>query len=117
MKNMNKEIVMYVRSAYCPSVALARDLMNRYNIPYREIDITTDPAMAARVKAWTNFHSVPTLIIANPGEDVPYTDFPPRPTDRSIKGYNRGPMITEPNNKDLEDWLYQHGFLNKPYKR
>jgi glutaredoxin len=114
---MDKEIVMYVRSAYCPSVALARDLLKRYNIAYREINISDDPAMANRIKEWTNFHSVPTLIIAHHGEDMPYTDFLPRPAERSIKGYNRGPMITEPNNKDLEDWLYQHGFLAKPYKR
>ncbi|MBE7556311.1 MAG: glutaredoxin family protein [Anaerolineales bacterium] len=114
---MDKEIVMYVRSAYCPSVALARDLLNRYHIPYREINISTDPAMADRVREWTGFLSVPTIILANSGEDLPYTDFLPRPADRSLKGYNRGPMITEPNNKDLEDWLYQHGFLDKPYKR
>lgn len=50
---MDKEIVMYVRSAYCPSVALARDLLNRYNIPYREININADPAMADRVREWT----------------------------------------------------------------
>ena len=114
---MAKEIVMYVRGTYCPTVALARDLLKRYNISHREINISEDPAMADRVREWTNFLSVPTLIIANPGQDVPYTDFLPRPTDRSLKGYNRGPMLTEPNNKDLEDWLYQHGFLDKPYKR
>ncbi|GAB4446647.1 MAG: hypothetical protein Fur0044_42780 [Anaerolineae bacterium] len=114
---MDKEIVMYVRTSYCPLVALARDLLNRYNIPYREINISDDPAMAERVKAWTNFLSVPTIIIANPGEDLPYTDILPPPTDRPLRGYNRGPMITEPNNKDLEDWLHQHGFLDKPYKR
>ncbi len=114
---MPKEIVIYVRTAYCGPVALARDLLNRYHIPYREINIGSDPAIAARLKEWTNFHSVPTLIIANPGEDAPYTDFLPRPTDRSLRGYNRGPMITEPNNQQLEDWLYQNGFLDKPYKR
>lgn len=114
---MDKQIVMYVRRFYCPNVALARDLLNRYNIPYREINIDVDPAMAARVKAWTNYLSVPTIIIANPGEDVPYTDFLPYPTDRSNRGYDRGPMITEPNNQQLEDWLYTHGFLNKPYQR
>jgi hypothetical protein len=51
------------------------------------------------------------------GHDVPYTDFLARPTERTIKGYDRGPMITEPNNKDLENWLHKHGFLDKPYKR
>lgn len=114
---MDKELVVYVRTAYCPLMALARDVLGRYNIPYREINIDDDPLYAARVKEWTNFYSVPTLIMANPGEDVPYTDFLPRPTDRPLRGYNRGPMITEPNNQALEDWLHQHGFLAKPYKR
>jgi glutaredoxin len=114
---MDKEIVMYVRGVYCGSVALARDLLNRYQIPFREINIDDDPLYAARLKEWTNFYSVPTLIITNPSEDVPYTDVLPRPSDRPLRGYNRGPMLTEPNNQDLENWLYQHGFLDKPYKR
>jgi len=114
---MEKEIVMYARNSYCPMVALARDVLDRYNIPYREIDIQANPAMADRVKEWTGFHSVPTLVIANSGEDMPYTDVLPRPTDRSLRGYDRGPMITEPNNQALEDWLHKHGFLDKPYNR
>jgi len=114
---VEKEIVMYVRSSYCPSVALARDLLDRYDVPYREISIDDDPTMAARVKEWTHHYSVPTIIIANQGEDVPFTDFLARPTHRTIKGYDRGPMITEPNNRDLEDWLHKHGFLDKPYTR
>lgn len=114
---MEKEIVMYVRNSYCASVALARDLLNRYKVAYREISIDDDPDMAARVKAWTHHYSVPTIVIANLGQDVPYTDFLPRPTHRTIKGYDRGPMITEPNNQQLEDWLHKHGFLDKPYKR
>ena len=114
---MTKEIVMYVRRFYCPNVALARDVLKRYDISYREIDIDQDPEMAARVKAWTHYHSVPTIIIANPGEDVPYTDFLPYPTNGSNKGYDRGPMITEPNNSQLENWLHKYGFLDKPYQR
>lgn len=114
---MEKEIVMYVRGIYCSGVALARDLFTRYNVPYREINIDADPDMAARVKEWTHHYSVPTIIIANQGEDVPCTDFLPRPTHRTIKGYDRGPMITEPNNHDLENWLHKHGFLDKPYSR
>ncbi len=114
---MEKEIVVYVRDSYCPSVALARDLLDRYKVPYREISIDADPALAARVKEWTWHYSVPTLIIAGIGQEIPYTDFLPRPTHRTIKGYDRGPMITEPNNRDLENWLHKHGFLDKPYKR
>lgn len=114
---MQKEIVMYVRSSYCPGVALARDLLNRYQIPYREINVDSDPALARRLQEWTGFLSVPTLIIANPGEDVPHTDFLPPPDGRSLKGYDRGPMITEPTNQQLENWLHRHNFLAKPYTR
>ena len=114
---MDKEIVMFVRSSFCPGVALARDLMKRYNVPFREVDIDAELEMAARVKEWTHYLSVPTIIVAKRGEDVPYTGFLPRPTDRSIKGFDRGPMITEPNNKELENWLHKHGFLEKPYHR
>ncbi len=112
-----KEIVMYVRSTFCPQTALARDIMKRYNIPYREIDFSHDLDAADRVKTWVGFLSTPTLIIANHGEDVPYTDFLPAPTDRSISGYDRGPIITEPSNRALENWLNKHGFLDKPYQR
>ena len=114
---MNREIVMYVRNSYCPSVALARDLLRRYQIPYRELSIDADPDIADRLKSWTNGYSVPTLILTNPGEDVPHTDFLPRPTEHTIKGYDRGPMISEPNNRDLENWLHKNGFLSKPYSR
>ena len=58
---MTKEIVMYVRRFYCPNVALARDVLKRYHLPYREIDIDQDPEMTARVKAWTHYYSVPTI--------------------------------------------------------
>jgi glutaredoxin len=114
---MDKEIVMYIRTAYCPGVALARDLLTRYKVAFREVNIDDDSDLAAQLKAWAHHYSVPTLIIANLGEDVPYTDYLPRPTERSIKGYDRGPMISEPNNRDLENWLYKHGFLDKPYRR
>ena len=46
---MDKEIVMYVRGFYCPTVALARDVLNRYEVAYREIDIDQDPDMADKV--------------------------------------------------------------------
>ena len=114
---MTQELVMYVRSFYCPNVALARDVLQRYKIPCREINVDGSPQLKTRLKAWTGFHSVPTLILANPGEDVPHTDFSPIPAGQSPRGVDRGPMITEPNNKQLENWLYKHDLLNKPYRR
>jgi hypothetical protein len=91
--------------------------MHRYNVPFREVNVDQDLILAKRLQEWTNDLSVPTLIVAVPGQDVPYTDFLPPPTDRPLRGYDRGPMITEPNNQQLEDWLYKHHFLDKPYKR
>jgi hypothetical protein len=91
--------------------------MHRYNVPFREVNVDQDLTLARRLKEWTNFLSVPTLIVASPGENLPYTDFLPPPTDRPLRGYDRGPMITEPNNQQLEDWLYKHNFLDKPYSR
>lgn len=115
---MEREIVMYVRSFYCPTVALARDILQRYEIPYREIDVDRNPAMADRLKAWTGgYLSAPTLVIANPGQELPYTEQAALPDGQSPRGYDRGPMITEPNNKELENWLHKHGFLDKPYRR
>ena len=114
---MEKEIVMFVRSTFCAGVVLARDLFKRYEIPFREVEIDLNPEMANRVKEWTGYLSVPTIIIARPGENVPFAEFLPYPTERTVKGYDRGPMITEPTNRELENWLHKHGFLAKPYQR
>ncbi|MFQ5614263.1 MAG: glutaredoxin family protein [Anaerolineae bacterium] len=114
---MEKELVVYVRRTYCPYVALARDLLKRYQIPHREIFIDADPAMAQRVRDWTGFYSVPTLIVAAPGQDVPYEAPDPLRPGQSPMNIDRGSMITEPNNQGLENWLHKHGFLPKAYKR
>jgi glutaredoxin len=114
---VKQEIVMYVRSFYCPNVALARDVLRRYKIPFREINVDDSPQLAARLKDWTGFLSVPTIILANSGQDVPHTDFLPVVPGQSVRGTDRGSMITEPNNKQLENWLYKHNLLKKPYQR
>jgi glutaredoxin len=113
----SKELVVYVRTSYCPYVALARDVLARYHVPHRELDIEADPAMADRVRKWTGFLSVPTLVLAEPGETVPYEPPVPLPSGRSPKNVDRGSLISEPNNVGLENWLYQHGFLAKGYRR
>ncbi|HXV97116.1 MAG TPA: glutaredoxin domain-containing protein, partial [Anaerolineae bacterium] len=69
----NKEIVMYSQAAYSPFVALARDLFIRYNIPFREIDVNTNAAIANQLKIWTGQPrpSIPTIIVAAPQSDLP----------------------------------------------
>jgi glutaredoxin len=107
---MNYEIVMYTRLAGCPYVRTAKRVLERENIPYREIIIDHDEAATQRVIDWTGFKSVPTIIVARPGEDLPYEE--PAPLEGgSPKGIDRGSMITEPGEIQFEDWLRKHGFL------
>ena len=101
---------MYTRLAGCPYVRTAKRVFDRENIPYREIIIDDDETATQRVIDWTGFKSVPTIIVARPGEDLPFED--PAPLDgASPKGVDRGSMITEPGEIQLEEWLRKHGFL------
>jgi glutaredoxin len=102
---------MYSRKRSCPYVRSAKRVLERENVPYREIFIDEDDTMKQRVIDWTGFQSVPTLIVARPGDDTPYEDPAPLASGSSPKGIDRGSMITEPGEIKLETWLRQHGFI------
>lgn len=107
---MSYELVMYSRTSPCPYIRVAKRLLERENVPYREIYIDKDPEAKQRVIDWTGFQSVPTIIVANPGEDLPFE--PPADLDgASPKGVDRGSMITEASDIKLEEWLRKHGFI------
>ncbi|NWF70366.1 MAG: glutaredoxin family protein [Chloroflexi bacterium] len=108
---MNKELIMYHRTYGCPFVTVARQVLADYGVPYREVFIDQDAAARERVIAWTGFQSVPTLVVANPGELLPYE--PPAYLEHGLspRGINRGSMITEPSADQLTFWLKQHGFI------
>ncbi len=108
---MDYEIVMYSRFSPCPYVRTAKRLLERAGIPYREIYIDEDPAAKQRVIEWTGFQSVPTIILALPGELVPYEPPQPLAPGASPRGIDRGTMITEPSETQLENWLRQHGWI------
>lgn len=108
---MDRELVMYVRTFSCGYVTLARQELDRVGIPYREINVDQDPAARERLLAWTGYLSVPTLIIAAPGSDVPHTEPAPLELGSSPRGIDRGPMLTEPGRQQLRDWLRQSGFV------
>ncbi len=108
---MEYELVMYSRTSSCPFVRTAKRVFERENVPYREIYIDQDPAAEQRVIAWTGFKSVPTIIAARPGEDLPFEEPAPLEAGASPRSINRGSMITEPGETKLEDWLRQHGFI------
>ncbi|MCU0513867.1 MAG: glutaredoxin family protein, partial [Anaerolineae bacterium] len=91
----NHELVMYTRTAGCPFVTTAKRVLADFGVPYREVFIDQDPEARARVLAWTGFLSVPTLVVAAPGQDVPWTAVAPLPPGDSPRGVDRGPMLTE----------------------
>ena len=105
------ELVMYSRTTPCPFVSLAKRVLEAQKVEYRELYIDRDKAIEQRVLDWTGFLSVPTLIVARPGEDLPFTDFSELPKEASPRGIDRGPMITEPSEEQLLKWLRQYGFV------
>lgn len=107
----DKELVMYGRTMGCPFISVAKRVLEREGVPYRELLIDKDKAHEARVLNWTGFLSVPTLIIASPGETLPYEPPAHLPRGESPRGVNRGSMITEANEEELMTWLRQHGML------
>jgi glutaredoxin len=111
MKEPPMELVMYSRTTACPFVTLALRVLDEQHVPYRKLFIDQDKANEQRVLNWTGFLSVPTLIVARPGEDVPYEEPAPLPAGTSPRGVDRGSMLTEPGEGQLLAWLRKHGFI------
>lgn len=107
------ELVMYSRTTGCPYVTTAKRVLAAHEVPYREIFIDRDEQAKALVLKWTGFLSVPTLIVAEAGHDLPYTEFTPLPQGTSPRGVDRGPMLTEGSSTDVENWLQKHGFIGQ----
>lgn len=107
----DKEIVMYSRTTGCPFVTLAKKVLDDYAVEYREIFIDKDDDARQRVRDWTGFLAVPTIIIARRGEDLPITPPAYLEPGASPRGVNRGAMITEAGMDQLVTWLSQHGFI------
>lgn len=112
MSDTEKRLVMYVRRNFCPYVGIARNVLDELGVPYHEIDIDGDGSARDRVYRWTGFLSVPTLIVAQAGELVPYEEFSPLPRGHSPRGIDRGPMITEPSSGELIAWLEKHHLIS-----
>lgn len=107
----DKELVVYARTTYCPYIAKVKRVFEQYHVPHREIMIDQSEEATRRVEGWTGFRSVPTIIVARPGENVPYEDPAPLPAGGSPRGVDRGSMITEPYEEELVNWLKRNGFI------
>lgn len=110
---MTKELVMYARTSSCPFVSLAKRVLDDYHVAYREIYIDRDDSARKRVLEWTGFLSVPTLIVAHAGEELPYEPQAVLAAGHSPRGIDRGTMITEPSSEELTGWLLRHGFIEE----
>ncbi len=107
----DKVLVMYSRTYGCPFVSIAKRALHEHDVPYEEVFIDQDSDAKERVLAWTGFLSVPTLVVAEPGERLPYTAFAPLPEGASPRGIDRGPMLTEASADQITQWLQKHGFI------
>lgn len=104
---------MYSRRMGCPFISVAKRVLDDYAIPYREILIDQDETARQRVLRWTGFLSVPTLVVAETGSDLPYQEPELLPVGTSPRGIHRGAMITEPSADQLTEWLHEHGFISE----
>jgi len=102
---------MYSRTTGCPYISTAKRVLTAHNVAYREIFIDMDSTAKARVLEWTGFLSVPTLVVALPDQDLPYTPFDALAPGVSPRGIDRGPMLTEASASELETWLKKHRFI------
>ncbi len=108
---MQKELVMYGRRFACWDQTRASEFLAARNVPYRFVDISGDPLAALRLQSWVGHLSVPTLVIARLGEELPIAEPTPRDTTRRTRGQNRGTLITEPSDEELEAFLQQNELL------
>ncbi|MCS6837134.1 MAG: glutaredoxin family protein [Anaerolineae bacterium] len=108
-----RRLVMYSRTSGCPFITVAKRILDDYRVPYEEIFIDRDDAARARVIAWTGFLSVPTLVVARPGEVLPISLPTSLPRGASPRGIDRGSMITEASSSELLTWLSKHGFIRR----
>lgn len=109
---MKKELLMYTRTIGCPYVTIAKRVLGDLGVTYRELYIDKDPIARQRVRDWTGFLSVPTIVLVRSGEVLPIIEPTPLPPNTSPQGIDRGMMITEPREQQLRDWLRKHSFID-----
>jgi glutaredoxin len=108
---MSLRLVVYV-SPWCFNCTDTRDALTAWGVPATYVDIKQDAQAAKRVRTWTGFESVPTLVIAEEDNVEPHQP-PAALTGRSPRGVDRGTMLTEPTRNELGAWLVRNGFLQE----
>lgn len=109
---MTRELVMYNRRAPCPWVGVARQTLQLHGVAWREVMIDDDDDARRRLLDWVGFLSVPTLVVAAPGSDLPLEAPAPLAEGLSPRGIDRGSLISEPGMAQLSLWLQRNGLLD-----
>jgi glutaredoxin len=109
---MSKQLVVYM-SPWCGSSLDTQRALKEWGVLACFVNIKEDRVAAGRVKLWTGFESVPTLVIVDGDHVEPVEPPTPLPPGRSPRGVDRGSMITEPTRSELRAWLVKHGLLEK----
>jgi glutaredoxin len=107
---MSTHLVLYM-SPWCINCLDTQEALSEWQVEHKVIDIKKDKAAADRVRAWTGFESVPTLILAEGESMEPCLPPTPLASGVSPRGVDRGTMLTEPNRKQLRAWLVKNGIL------
>ncbi len=108
---MQKEIVMYTRGGFCPDISIARRAFQRWQLPYREINIRKNPEAHQRCLDWNGCLAMPVILVVRAGEDVPIEPPSQLEPGQSPRDVDRGHMITEASKNGLKAFLMRHGFL------
>jgi len=109
---MNKELIVYGRTYPCPDLTRAKRFLEANQITYRQINIDQDEAALEFVRRWVGHLSVPTIVVAKPGDVQPIEDPAPVPPGRSARSFDRGTMITAPSDEALRGFLQRHGLAS-----
>jgi len=107
---MDKELIVYARTAFCPDVMRAVRFLDNNSILYRRIDIDRDEQAGELVESLVGHRSVPTLVIANKGESTPFEEPAPL-VGRNARSVDRGTVITEPSDEALSRFLERNGLV------
>jgi glutaredoxin len=106
------ELVVYTRQSFCPYQRKADRVFEHYGLTPRTIYIDDNDVALQRVLDWTGYRSVPTIIIARSGEDLPYEEPAYLERGSSPRGVDRGSMLTEATEEQLTAWLQKHGLID-----
>ena len=90
----------------------ARARLAVLGLKYQEVNIEQEKEAAQRVESWVGFQSVPTIVVAEEGALVPSQDPAPLAKGGSPRGVDRGSLISEPSDAELDAFLKIHGLLS-----